>query len=269
LVPFELVFLILLGVLIGLVASMVGVGGGVFIVPILSILFEFTSQQAAGTSLGVIIFTSLASTYAYSRQKRIDYKIGLSFSVLAVPGAILGAYLTNFISSQMLGIIFGLFLIFVAIRMAVNLKIPLPKASKVSVRWHRKLVDSDGKVFEYDSNILLGSFLAFFGGFSSGFLGMGGGSVMVPILHLVTNLPIHLAVATSMFIMIFSTTAGILIHIPFGNVQFEYSAYIAIGVIFGAQIGARIAKKASGRYLKTGFSMTLFLISIRLLMKYI
>jgi uncharacterized membrane protein YfcA len=265
----EPMFLILLGVFVGIVASMMGIGGGVFIVPILSILFEFTSQQAVGTSLGVIIFTSLASTYAYSRQKRIDYKIGLAFSVSAVPGAMLGAYLTNFISSQMLGIIFGLFLIFVAIRMAVNLKIPFPKASKTFVRWHRRLVDSDGKVFEYDSNILLSSFLAFFGGFSSGFLGIGGGSLMVPILHLVANLPIHLTVATSMFIMIFSTAAGILIHIPLGNVQFVYSAHIAIGVIIGTQIGARIAKKISGKHLKTGFSMTLLLISIRLLMKYI
>jgi uncharacterized membrane protein YfcA len=265
----ELVFLALMGVLVGLVASMVGVGGGVFIVPILSVIFDFTSQKAVGTSLAVIIFTSLASTYAYSRQKRIDYKVGLVSAVSTIPGAVLGAYLTNLISSNLLGIVFSVFLILVAVHMAVNMRIPWPKAAKASIRWHRRLVDSDGKVFEYDADILLGSLLAFFGGFSSGLLGIGGGSVMVPILHLVANLPMHVTVATSMFIMIFTSAAGVLTHLQLGNVQLDYSACIAIGVVFGAQFGARIAKKASGKMLKTVFSIVLLLVSVRLLLKFI
>lgn len=202
-------FLAFTGLLVGLLAPMVGVGVGVFVVPILTVIFEFTSQQAVGTSVAVIIFTSLASTYAYSRQKRIDYKVGLASVVSTVPGAVLGAYLTTLVSSRMLGIFFAFFLIVVAVRMAIDLRIPLPRTSKASVRWHRRLVDSDGKTFEYDADVLLGSLLAFFGGVSSGLLGIGGGSFMVPILHMVANLPIHVTVATSMFTMIFTTAAGV------------------------------------------------------------
>jgi len=267
--PIDMAFLVLLGFFVGLIASMVGVGGGVFVVPILSLVFGFTSQIAVGTSLAVIVFTSLASTFAYSRQKRIDYKVGLISTVTTIPGASLGAYLTSLISSKQLGIIFACFLIFVALHMFVEFHISLPNVLKKRGHWHRVLIDSEGKVFEYDADVLLGFALAFFGGLSSGFLGIGGGALVVPILHLVANLPMHVAVATSMFIMIFTSISGVLTHIQLGNVNFESASYLAIGVIFGAQVGARIAKRISGKRLRGFFGAVLIIVSINLLLKFI
>lgn len=261
----DIVVLILLGFLVGIIASMTGIGGGTFIVPALSIIYVFTSQEAVGTSLAVIVFTSLASAYAYSRQKRIDYKIGAVSAVSTVPGAVLGAYATTLVSSSLLAIIFSFFLIFVALSMLVNFHVPLPKITKNSRIWHRKLTDSEGKKFEYDTNIVLTFILSFFGGLSSGLLGIGGGALMVPILNLAAGIPIHLTVATSMFIMIFTSIAGVLMHLQLNNVRLEYSAYIAIGVIFGTQLGARIAKKSSGKLLKKAFSLVMLIVSLRLL----
>jgi uncharacterized membrane protein YfcA len=269
LLMFEIVFLVLLGFLVGVVASMAGVGGGTFIVPVLSIIYEFTSQEAVGTSLAVIVFTSLASTYAYSRQKRIDYKVGAVSAITTVPGAVLGATLTSLVSSILLRIIFSFFMIFVALRMLVEWHVRLPKIVKNPRLWHRKLVDSDGKVFEYDANILSAFILAFFGGLSSGFLGIGGGALIVPILYLVAGIPMHVTVATSMFIMIFTSLAGAATHLQLNNVRLEYSVYIAIGVIFGAQLGTRIAKKVSGKLLRTVFSIVLIIVSIRLLLNFV
>jgi len=264
-----IVFLVLLGFFVGLIASMVGVGGGVFMVPVLSLIFEFTSQTAVGTSLAVIVFTSLASTFAYSRQRRIDYKIGLISAVTTIPGASLGAYLTIFVSSDLLGIIFACFLTFVALRMLVEIHFSFPKMLKGRGYLHRVLVDFEGKVFEYNANVHLAFALAFFGGLSSGFLGIGGGALVVPILHLAVNLPMHVTVATSMFIMIFTSIAGVLTHIQLNNVKLEYSAYLSIGVVLGAQLGARIAKRVSGKILRRIFGMVLIIISIQLFLKFI
>jgi len=79
----------------------------------------------------------------------------------------------------------------------------------------------------------------------------------------------HVAVATSMFIMIFTSIAGVTTHLLLGNVRLEYSIYIAIGVILGAQLGAKIAKKVSGKLLSTVFSMVLIIVSVRLLLKFV
>jgi uncharacterized membrane protein YfcA len=265
----DIMLLVFLGFLVGIVASMTGIGGGTFIVPALSIIYEFTSQEAVGTSLMVITFTSLASTYAYSRQKRIDYKVGAVSAVTTVPGAVLGAYLTSFISSSLLGIIFSVFSIFVALRMFVDFRVSLPKIFKNPRLWHRKLVDSGSVVFEYDTKILSAFVLSFFGGLSSGLLGIGGGALIVPILNIAAGIPMHITIATSMFIMIFTSIAGVTTHLQLNNVSIEHSAYLAIGVVFGAQLGARIAKKVSGKLLKTAFSIVLIFVSIRLLFKFV
>jgi len=263
------VLLSLLAFFVGVVASLVGVGGGVFVVPLLSLVFGFSVQEAVGTSLTMIVFTSLASTLSYSRQKRIDYKIGLILAFTSIPGAFLGAYLTSFISTRLLGLIFGFFLIFVAFQMIFQLGFLRLRSPAIGEGWRRKIVDSEGIIFEYNARVLFGLALSFFGGLSSGLLGIGGGSVMVPILYFTMSMPMHVTVATSMFIMIFTSISGVVTHISLGNVRFDYAIYLCIGVIFGAQLGTHIAKGISGKNLRKIFGVVLFLISINMILKYI
>jgi len=265
----DAVLLSFLAFFVGTVAALVGVGGGVFIVPLLSLVFGFSVHEAIGTSLTMVVFTSLASTLGYSRQRRIDYKIGLILAFTSIPGAFLGAYLTSFISTRLLGLIFGFFLIFVAFQMMFQLGFSRLRSSAIEGSWHRKIVDSEGITFEYNVRVILGSVLSFFGGLSSGLLGIGGGSVIVPILYFTMNMPMHVTVATSMFIMIFSSISGVVTHISLGNVRFDYAIYLCIGVIFGAQLGAYIAKGISGKNLRRIFGVVLFLISINMILKYL
>ncbi|MEM2129361.1 MAG: sulfite exporter TauE/SafE family protein [Candidatus Bathyarchaeia archaeon] len=267
--PADIVLLIVLGFLVGIIAAMTGIGGGSFIVPALTLLYGFSSQEAIGTSLAVIVFTSIASTYAYSRQKRIDYKTGAVSTVTTTPGAVLGAYMTSFISSNTLGIIFSLFLFFIALRMLLSNHISFSKAIKNQKTSNRRLVDFSGRIFEYKVNMFAAFILAFFGGLSSGLLGIGGGALIVPILTIAVGLPMHIAVATSMFIMIFTSIAGVITHIQLNNVKFEHSIYMAIGIIIGTQIGAIIAKKVSGKTLSRVFGLTLIIVSVRLLLKFV
>ena len=265
---FDMILTPLVAFLVGIIASMIGVGGGVFIVPFLTLVSDFSPQHAVGTSLAMIVFTSLSSTTRYSRQTRIDFKVGLILTLATVPGAFLGAYLTTLFTAELLGLTFGIFLIFVALRMAFPSNFHKHRLLRAQRSWHRKIIDSDGNVFEYDTNVNSGLALSFLGGLSSGLLGIGGGSLMVPILHLIMSIPIHITVATSMFIMIFTSVSGVATHFSLGNVHLDYAILLCVGVIFGAQIGAHFSKKVSGKNLKRLFAVVLFLVSIRMILKY-
>jgi len=254
---------------VGIVAAMTGVGGGVFVVPLLSLAYGFSSHQAIGTSLATIIFTSLSSSTGYWRQKRVDYKVGLILTITTIPGAFVGAYLTSFIEEKLLSLIFGVFLIFVALRMAFQFNLSRIRIPKVGKVWHRKIVDSGGATFEYDTDASLGLLLSFFGGLSSGLLGIGGGALMVPILHLTINFPMHVAVATSMFIMVFTSISGAATHFSLGNVSISHAVFLCIGVILGAQLGAYLSNRISGKTLRRMFGVVLFLVSIRIILKFI
>jgi len=271
LIPFDVALLPPIAFLVGIVAAMTGVGGGVFIVPLLTLApwYNFPPSQAIGTSLVTIVFTSISSALGYWKQRRIDYKIGSILTLTTIPGAFLGAYLTSFIEEKLLGLIFGVFLIFVALRMAFQFNIYRVQTPSTGKIWHRKIVDSGGAIFEYDTNVKLGLVLSFFGGLSSGLLGIGGGALLVPILHLTMNFPMHVTVATSMFIMVFTSISGAATHFSLGNVQIYHAVFLCIGVIFGAQLGTYFSKKISGKSLRRIFGVVLFLVSIRMILNYI
>lgn len=261
--------LALLAALVGMVAAMTGVGGGFLIVPILNLVFGLPVHQAVGTSLVTIIFTALFSTFAYARQKRIDYRLGLIFAVGTVPGAIVGAYTTQFLTERLLATVFGFSLILIALRMMGVWKISSIRSSSPSSKWRRSLIDSKGVTFEYSANMKPGIALSFLGGFASGLLGIGGGVVMVPVLSLAVGFPIHLAVAASMFIMIFASISGAITHLTLGNVQLEYAVYLILGVMAGTQLGAAVAKKMKEKALARIFGFVIILIGLRMIVSYL
>lgn len=268
-----MIFLPIMALLVGVIAAMLGIGGGVFIVPALQLLplsVNFSPQMASGTSLAMILFTALSSTASYTRQKRIDYRIGLFFATITVPGALLGAYATKIIPAELLILIFAVFLLYVASRMTFSYSVGVFK--RLTRRKDcpvRQLTDSDGNVFEYFADLKRGIPLGFFAGFFSGLLGIGGGALMVPILHFALCFPMHLAVATSAFIMIFTSLSGVATHIYLGNVQFDYSLLLSVGVILGAQIGAYAAKRTSSKNLRRIFGFVLVIISLRMILKFL
>ncbi|MDI6847189.1 MAG: sulfite exporter TauE/SafE family protein [Candidatus Bathyarchaeia archaeon] len=128
---------------------------------------------------------------------------------------------------------------------------------------------SEKALFESRKKILLGAMLSFFGGLSSGLLGIGGGSLLVPIMTLAMCMPIHVTVATSMFTMIFTSIAGVTKHFSLGHIHGEYAILLALGTIFGAQLGAYTSKKISSRNLRRIFGIILIFISIRMILNYI
>jgi len=237
------------GVFIGTLAALFGLGGGFLIVPTLNLL-GVEMHHAVGTSSAAVVFTSLSSAIAYSRQGRIHYRVGLLLASTAVIGAYIGAWLTSFISASGLKVIFGLALIVVAVRI-YRKKTAEPSEVKLEdVRVNYKLVPVGG----------------FFAGIASGLLGVGGGIINVPFLTYL-GLPIHYAVATSSFAIVFTATAGALKHYAMGNVELHWLALLVPGLILGAQIGARIAKRTKASSLKKAFAVVMFLLALRMILK--
>ncbi|MGQ9531113.1 MAG: sulfite exporter TauE/SafE family protein [Candidatus Bathycorpusculaceae bacterium] len=260
--------LTIFGFLVGIIASLTGIGGGAFIVPILTILYDFVPANAVGTSLTSIIFTATASTINYARQKRIYYKTGLILAVTTAPGAFIGARLTRIIPPNTLGLIFGFFIIFIALRMIINindLKRKKINSGKENVQLTLK---SDNEVIGSGRRILLGAALSFFGGLASGLLGIGGGVLVVPIMVFALKIPIHTATATSMFTMIITSISGVTEHYMANHIYLEYALLMALGTIFGAQVGAYTSKKISGENLRRIFGIVLIAVSVQMILKY-
>jgi uncharacterized membrane protein YfcA len=271
------VLLGLLGVFAGFVGGMLGVGGGIFVVPVLVLVFNLETRQAVGTSLVMIIFTALSATAAYYRQKRIDSKVGIVAGTVTVPGAAIGAYATRLFSSRNLAIIFGVVLFLMACllirrsyrpanRQAGNAMAFVNKPGIPNRAWKRRIVDSAGRIFEYDAKIYSGLLFLFLGGVASGFLGIGGGLIVVPILTAYVGLPVHLAVATSMLAMIFTSVSGVSTHILLGNILIEYAIPLVVGILIGAQLGASAAHRLKSIYLERIFAIVVLIMGALLIL---
>lgn len=271
--PLEAIGLLLISFGVGIVSAMIGLGGGFLVVPVLVLLYNLPAQEAAGTSLTMIIFTALSSTVAYVQQRRVDYLLGVMLITGTIPGAIAGAYATKFISSAGLSSLFGIFLIIVAARMLWSSRrngAPAAESSDGDANsWRRALVDSKGQEFQYRVRVMVGIPLSILAGFASGFFGIGGGAVMVPVMNVAMGVPMHLAVATSMFLMIFTSISGVATHLALGNVLAEYALFLAIGVVAGAQIGARAARRLRASHLGSLFGIVLIIIGARMALEYL
>ena len=161
-------------------------------------------------------------------------------------------------------------LIFVAVRMFTEKKAVRNWIRRGNLKAiHRKIIDNYGETFIYSVDLRLTPILGLSAGFFSGLLGIGGGSILVPAMNLIIGVPMHLSIATSMFIMVFTSISGTLTNLWLGQVRLDYAVLLAAGVIFGAQIGAHIAAMVSARNLRRIFGVILILTSIRMLLKFI
>ena len=233
----------------GAVGSITGVGGGVLITPALTFI-GFTSSQAASTSLIAVTSTSASSTIAYSKQKRIDYAIGLKMVALSIPGAITGALLSNEVSNENFKAYFAIILIVTGLYIAYKNSIVKEQSSKAS------------KSTALDLLFYAGSFAA---GIVSSLFGIGGGIIFVPLMILLLRMTMLRAGPTSQFILLISSTAGVLTHAILGHPDYVHGSFLAIGAFVGGQIGARLSHRIEESILKKLLSIILIGAAIKLL----
>lgn len=257
------------GLFIGAVAAMTGVGGGIFIVPLLTGLFGFVPQHAVGTSLMTIMFTAAAAAYSYSKQKRIFFRTGLLLAVTTVPGAFAGAYLTTVVSASLLGLVFGVFLFGISLQMILKSGGGGPVSPESGGASSSPPAVADALVMKSPSKLALGLGLSFFGGLASGFLGIGGGVLGVPIMTLGMGIPIHFATATSMFTMILTSISGVSRHALAHHVHVLPALFLAAGTVIGARAGAGFSKRVSARTLRRFFGLVLLAVSLQMIARFV
>jgi uncharacterized membrane protein YfcA len=259
----------------GIIASMLGVGGGFLNVPLIEYLANERINVAIGTSLFIIMFTSFSATIEYARNRAIDFKLGLVLVAASIPGAFLGAYLTGWIQEGILKIFFGATLVVVGFSMILRnrSKSGSPqetlKKDKKSVKsilcWKRTIKLVKGETYEYFVNLPLGLAFSFVAGLTSGLLGIGGGIVQVPVLNVVLGVPMIITVATSVFIIVLTSLVGSFEHFMLGQLNWQIGVVMMIGAVIGAQIGVRITLKLAPNLLRKIFGIALILIAIQMI----
>lgn len=266
----EWILLVIIGLAAGTLGSLMGLGGGIIVVPSLMVLSGYllilegiTPQIAVGTSLLIMIFTGLSSTITYMKQKKIDYKSGIIFLCGSIPGALFGVYLNKDIEVEPFLIFFGLFIIFVSFLLMVRKYLKPIQIGTKGIK--RTVVDVDGTEVTYGYHPVLALTIAFIVGMFSGLFGIGGGSLMVPAMILMFGFPAHIAVATSMFMIFFSSTVSSISHIMLGNVNWLYALALVPGAWFGGIIGATINQRLKSETLVTILRIFLIIIGLRLI----
>ncbi|NWG11243.1 sulfite exporter TauE/SafE family protein [Candidatus Bathyarchaeota archaeon] len=265
----EALLILLTGFIVGVPSSMVGLGGGFIIVPVLILFFKLPAQNAIAVSLIAICGTTFSSTLGYIRQKRVDYKLGLLYDVLDVPGVILGAYITTLLPQNFLAGICGIFIILISVLVIKNKETPCSEekleANKMNMKWTRNRTDPEGKTIKYalrSSRLALTS--SFFGGLMTGLSGLGGGITDVSTMILL-GIPPHIAVASSEFAMAVTNGVGVAAHGFLNNILIEYALPITIGTVIGAQMGCLLAKRIKGKFVRKILSLIAVLAGLRLI----
>ncbi|ARU63267.1 hypothetical protein CBW65_21505 [Tumebacillus avium] len=253
------------GVLAGVTGSIVGLGGGFIVVPVISFLYTMVPAHIVGTSMAVLFFNSISSTITYARQKRIDFAAGISFAAASIPGSIIGAFIAEGMASKTFFVGFGCFLIFISLFLVFKPKKPVRLPLEPTV--HRKFVDASGTEFEYSYHRPLGIIISFVVGFISSLLGIGGGSILVPMMAILFAFPPHIATATSMFTIFLSAIIGTSTHWYLDNIDWMKVLFLAPGAFVGGLIGARLAPKLLAQTILRILSAMLIIVAIRLITK--
>ncbi len=279
---FLLLLLLLLGAfLAGLLGSMLGIGGGLIIVPLLNLGFGYPLNQASGASLIAVIVTSSAGATYYVEQKIVNVRLGMLLEVLTVTGAIFGAIASNVLvqvsyGEALLRILLGVVLIYAAYYMTFRTQSTVSNSrSPTSTR--RGIMgdipgvfhdEATGRDVSYTArNIPRGLVAALGAGVVSGLFGIGGGLVKVPAMILWMEVPTKVATATSNFMIGVTGTAGAAIYYTTGSVLPFIVAPVTIGVFAGAMLGSRISVRVKSLWLSRIFAVVLIATAIELALR--
>lgn len=259
-----------LGLFVGAFGTMIGAGGGFVLVPLLLLLYPKDSPaQVTGMSLAVVFLNATSGSLAYARMRRVDYRSGLLFAAATVPGAVLGAMTTNLIPRRTFDLLFGGLMV---LGSAYLIRHPLRAdgaEGHATGSFTRTLIERDGSVHRWSYDLRLGLAISVVVGFASSVLGIGGGIIHVPVLAQLLGFPVHVATATSHFVLGVMALAGTLVHLSSGELLpgLGRVAAIGAGVLVGAPLGAALSNRIHGVWIMRMLAFALALAGLRILLK--
>jgi len=238
-------WLIPLGFVAGVLGSMIGLGGGIIVVPVLTFV-GFPPTLAASNSLFAAFSNATASTISYSKQKRINFGVGLKLGLLAIPGTVLGAIVSTDAAPGIFKILFGTVLV----------------ASSAYILVRKKIENKNPHTGIKITIVAIGA--SFFAGIISSFFGIGGGIIFVPLMVVGMAMAMKTAAPTSQFILLFASASGVVVHSLLGHPDFIQAGLLSVGAFIGGIIGARLSLEIKERYLQFLVSAVIIIAAIKL-----
>lgn len=239
---------ILIGIIAGILGGLVGVGGGVIMIPLMILAHRISQKSAHGTSLVVLIFTGLSGAATYALKGSVDYQASLFLALTAMISARSGAHYCHVVPDVHLRRYFGIFILVVAFLLIF--KLFLPALHYTAQGWTKITV------------LLV---IGLFSGFLSGLLGVGGGVVMVPAMVLILGMSQHTAQGSSLLTMVPAGAVGAFTHWRLGNVQAKLLPGLICGIMAGTFIGGTAANLMPEQPLRILFASVLVWMGLRFL----
>jgi uncharacterized membrane protein YfcA len=267
----NLFWLLLTGSAVGVLGAILGIGGGVFLVPALVLIFHIPMHHAIATSIVSVIATSSAVASTNVEKGLANMRLGMTLEVATVLGAMSGALTAEWLSEATLLSIFAFVLLVVAV--LLGWKSSKGERAAILNSQHTILDDqpddlgllgacfydpAEGRQISYRVHrVAVGFLFSLIAGNLSGLLGVGGGFIKVPVIHLVCDIPIKAATATSNFMIGVTAVASAFIYFGRGEVRPALTATVILGVLLGSFIGSVVSQRLPGRLVQAIFAIFL------------
>jgi uncharacterized membrane protein YfcA len=234
-------------VVAGAFGALVGVGGGLMIVPLLTIVLGVDLHSAIAVSLLGVIAVSTTASASYLAAELPDRRIGLSLLVATALGGVIGGYIAGLVDARGLSLLFGVVLVGVAIQMLRSHGRPLAEVidepGRLEFDWSYVEPTTGHEVVYRARRLGLGMVVSVFAGSLSGLLGIGGGVVNVPTMNVLMGIPIRVATTTSTYMLGATAAASAVLYLSRGEIDPLLAAPVVIGMVGGGLAGARLSHR--------------------------
>ena len=267
-----LLFIALSSMFAGFIGALAGLGGGVFIVPILTLIFHVSFATAIGASIVSVIATSSGAAAAYVRDRMTNLRVGMFLEIATTAGAVCGALVSSMLDDTLLFIVFGVILLISAIPLILRLGEELPRGVQ-NHKWAPWLklpgTYSDRRTRQdipyHVAHVRIGFGMMYVAGLISGLLGIGSGTFKVLAMDTAMRLPMKVSTTTSNFMIGVTAAASAGIFFQRGDIDPMIAAPVAIGVLGGSMLGAKTLNRMSNVHLKKVFVPMIVLVALSML----
>ncbi|WP_420917245.1 sulfite exporter TauE/SafE family protein [Dictyobacter halimunensis] len=260
-------------IIAGLLGALVGLGGGVLIVPLLTLAFGFPIEYAIGASIISVIATSSGAAAAYVHDRMTNMRVGMFLEIATTVGAVCGAFIAGLINPTLLYIVFGIVLLISAAPLIFKLGEELPQGVK-NDHWANLLsLNSSypdqhlGEVSYEVTRTPYGFGMMYVAGLISGLLGIGSGSFKVLAMDTLMRLPMKVSTTTSNFMIGVTAAASAGIYFSRGDIRPVIAAPVALGILVGALVGAKVLARLQNKTVRMIFLPILVIIALEMVLR--
>ncbi len=267
--PVAALVTLLMSTLSGSLGAMLGIGGGVFLVPFLILVVGLPFHQAAAVSLAAVIASSTAVSAATAGRQLINLRLGMVLEVATAAGGVAGGLTAQTLSPRVLQFMFAVVALFVAVAVIRSAEAaPLPPDAEIGRLGGRFTCEDTGQTLTYAVRRMpLSLFASFLAGNLSTLLGVGGGIIKVPVLVTWSGVPMRVAAATSAFMIGVTATSGAVIYYGHGEMIPALAAAAVLGTQMGSAIGLRAAARARASGLRRLLASVLVVVACLMLIR--